>query len=100
MTSTCNFIKINFLQQLLKVRNLYFTGGYVWHILQLSQEKETERSVQVKPPVEEDSPSTDSDDIASVKDSVEPGTTCKKEALAGDDDAEIDSEEKTLIFNP
>ena len=59
-----------------------------------------ERSVQVKPPVEEDSPSTDSDDIASVKDSVEPGTTCKKEALAGDDDAEIDSEEKTLIFNP
>jgi hypothetical protein len=56
--------------------------------------------VQVKPPVEEDSPSTDSDDIASVEDSVEPGTTCKKEALAGDDDAEIDSEEKTLIFNP
>ena len=56
--------------------------------------------VLVKPPVEEDSPSTDSDDIASVKDSVEPGTTCKKEALAGDDDAEIDSEEKTLIFNP
>ena len=59
-----------------------------------------ERSVQVKPPVEEDSPSTDSDEIASVKDSVEPGTICKKEALAGVDDAEIDSEEETLIFNP
>ena len=58
------------------------------------------KRVQVKPPVEEDSPSTDSDDIASVEDSVEPGTICKKEALAGDDDAEIDSEEKTLIFNP
>ena len=40
------------------------------------------------------------DSKASVKDSVDPGTTCKREALAGFDDAEIDSEEETLIFNP
>ena len=69
-------------------------------LVKSSLKEDSNEEVQVKPPVEEDSPSTDSDDIASVKDSVEPGTTCKKEALAGDDDAEIDSEEKTLIFNP
>lgn len=57
------------------------------------------KGVQVKPPVEEDSPSTDSDDIASVEDSVEPGTICKKEALAEVDDDLVDSDEETLIFN-
>ena len=57
------------------------------------------RRVLVKPPVEEDSPITDLDEIASSKDSDEPGTTCKKEALVEVDDDLVDSDKETLIFN-
>ena len=49
-----------------------------------------ERSVQVQPSVLEDSSNTNSDEIASEKDSVDPGETCKREALAGFDDAKIE----------
>ena len=58
--------------------------------------KRTERGVLVKPPVEEDSSITDLDEIASSKDSDEPGTICKKEALVEVDDDLVDSDRETL----